>query len=215
MLPYSGVRFLELASYPVPVSTIEREDEYTSSVKSNNYIGGVQAANLLISKDCNILIHINADVPKYVPAYGRIQGFRDICREKNIKHEVMLCELGDTYSDNKKCIENVLCGIREKYSGLKKGIFLSNDTYANILINLLIREYVYIPDDYKIIGYDNSPIATEGIVPISTIDQQIDKIAYEAVNLLVEHINEHRAGKVNQIVHRQIIPVLICRDTTI
>lgn len=37
----------ELASYNIPIVTIEREDEYTNSVNTDNYMGGVQATSLL------------------------------------------------------------------------------------------------------------------------------------------------------------------------
>ena len=75
---------------------------------------------------------------------------------------------------------------------MKKGIFMANDTHANILLNLLIREYGCLPDGYRIVGFDDSPIASEAIVPITTIEQQIDKIAYEAMNLLVLQMNERK-----------------------
>lgn len=42
------------------------------------------------------------------------------------------------------------------------------------------------------VGFDDSPIASEAIVPITTIEQQIDKIAYEAMNLLVSQMNERK-----------------------
>ena len=42
----------ELASYNVPVVGIEREDQYISSVNTDNYMGGVQAASLLRKSDC-------------------------------------------------------------------------------------------------------------------------------------------------------------------
>ena len=47
----------ELAAYGVPVVAIEREDKYISSVNTDNYMGGVQAASLLKKSGCDILIH--------------------------------------------------------------------------------------------------------------------------------------------------------------
>ena len=69
---------------------------------------------------------------------------------------------------------------------------MANDTHTNILLNLLMREYGCLPDEYRIVGFDDSPIASEAIVPITTIGQQIDKIAYEAMNLLVSQMNERK-----------------------
>ena len=95
---------------------------------------------------------------------------------------------------------------------------MSNDTHANILINLLMREYGCLPDDYKIVGFDDSPIASEAIIPISTIGQQIDKIANEAMELLVSQMEERKKRKPNlnnEIIHKMITPILVRRDTTI
>ena len=37
----------ELASYDIPIVTIAREDLYTNSVNTDNYLGGVQATQIL------------------------------------------------------------------------------------------------------------------------------------------------------------------------
>ena len=66
-------------------------------------------------------------------------------------------------------------------------------------------------------GFDNSPISQEAVVPISTVGQQIDKIAYEAVSLLVEQMNERKKRKpvpLDEPIHKIIPPVLIRRETT-
>ncbi len=49
-----------LAALSIPIVSIEREDEYICSVNTDNYMGGVQAAGLLASHNCDILIHINS-----------------------------------------------------------------------------------------------------------------------------------------------------------
>lgn len=57
----------ELASYHIPVVAIEREAEHICSVDTDNYMGAVQAASLLIHNDCDVLIHINVPVLKKYP----------------------------------------------------------------------------------------------------------------------------------------------------
>lgn len=110
----------------------------------------------------------------------------------HIKHELILTVLGNSYKETQQRISDIFSIIKEKYPNMKKGIFMANDTHANILLNLLIREYGCLPDEYRIVGFDDSPIASEAIVPITTIEQQIDKIAYEAMNLLVSQMNERK-----------------------
>ena len=207
----------ELASYNIPIVTIEREDQYVSSVNTDNYMGAVQATSLLIKNKCDILIHINSVFPADVPAYGRIKGFLDICEKENIRHELILTDLGDTYKENYDCIFPLLQDIKKKYPNLKKGLFMANDTHANVLLNIIVREYGTLPDEFRIVGFDNSPIASEAIIPISTVGQQIEKIAAEAVELLVDRMNERKKRKPspqNEITHKKVTPILIRRDTT-
>lgn len=208
----------ELASYNLPIVTIEREDEYVCSVNTDNYMGGIQATSLLLKSGCDILIHINSDVSEKTPAYGRIQGFRDICRERNITNEVFLQDLGTTYEENQERIGRILDELIEKYPDQKKGIFMSNDTFANILLNLLIRKYGTLPEDFQIVGFDDSPISREAIIPISTVGQQIETIAREAMELLVMQMNERKKRRPTPLeapIHKTVAPILIRRNTTI
>ena len=207
----------ELASYNIPIVTIEREDEYVNSVNTDNYMGAQQATSLLAKCNCDILLHINANVREETPAYGRILGFQNICKEYNIKHELILREFGNSYQETTKQMQEIYESIKKKYPDKKKGLFMPNDTYANIMLNIIFRDHGRLPEDYRIIGFDDSPIAREAIIPISTVGQQIDKIAYEAMELLVGQMNERkkrRPSPQKELVHKNITPVLIRRETT-
>ena len=208
----------ELATYNVPIVTVEREDKYVCSVNTDNYMGGMQAAGLLVKSGCNVLIHINSDVSKDIPSYGRITGFCDICKERNISHELILTDMGNSYSETSAVIEGLLENIEKKYNGKCKGIFMSNDTHANILLNTIIRKYGRLPEDYKIVGFDNSSISREAVIPISTVGQQIDAMANEAMELLMMQINERKKRKPTPLetpVHKVITPVVFRRSTTV
>ena len=66
----------------------------------------------------------------------------------------------------------------------------------------LFQRYGTFPSTYEIVGFDNSPIASEAILPITTIGQQMDEQKKRAPKPLGEPI------------HKQIAPVLIRRHTT-
>ena len=207
----------ELAGLQIPVVTIEREDQYVSSVNTDNYMGGYQATNLLARHNCDILIHINSPTPESYPAYGRICAFYDLCRDKQIKHQVYIREMGHKYESIYETLLPIVDEIEQNYHGMKKGIFISSDTLANVLLNILIRRYGTLPEEYLIIGFDNSPISKEAIIPISTIGQQIDVIAHEAVSLLVDQMNERKKRRPvisDKPVHKVITPILLRRETT-
>lgn len=207
----------QLADLKIPVVTIEREDKFVSSVNTDNYMGGVQASSLLAKHNCDILVHINSPSSEDVPAHGRITGFLDFCQEHGLKHEMMYRELGSTYESARLQLADILEYMDTKYVGMKKGIFISNDTHANVLLNLLFRKYGRLPDDYYIVGFDNAPISREAVISISTIGQQVDKLASEAVSLLMEQLNERKnmnSAVYREPVHKVITPILYRRETT-
>ena len=177
----------------------------------------MQATSLLARTGADVLIHINAEVSSQVPSYGRIKGFSDICEEYQIPHELILTDTGSSYDASSQILRDLLETIDNKYHGKTKGIFLPNDTFANIMLNHLIQKYGHLPADYKIIGFDDSPVSREAIVPISTVGQQIDRIAASAMEILNEQITERHKRKPalsSEPVHKIIPPILIKRETT-
>ncbi len=208
----------ELAAYKIPIVGIEREDLHISSVNTDNYMGAVQATSLLIRNGCEILLHIN-DAPDshFTPAHRRIDGFSDICREQNVQHEVIFAEFGHDYQSNARKMGELFDSIEEKYPDQKKGVFLTNDTYAKMFLNDVFRKYGRLPEGYELVGFDNSPDSIESILPITTIDQRISQIAEEAMALLVAQMNEmkkRRPKPLTEPIHKIVTPALLRRDTT-
>ena len=176
-----------------------------------------EATSLLIRNKCDVILHINSIFPDTLPTYGRIRGFEDICNEHHVVHELIQRNLGNTYQETLTQLKNIFNEIEEKYPSQKKGVFLANDTYASMFLNLIFQKYGKLPKDYQIVGFDDSPIASEAILPITTVGQQIDIIAQTAMELLVLQMNEMKKRKpapLKEPVHKQITPVLIRRNTT-
>ena len=105
----------ELASYKLPVVTIERECDHVCNVSTDNYLGGVQATSLLIRNKCDVILHINSIFPDTLPTYGRIRGFEDICNEHHVVHELIQRDLGNTYQETLTQLKNIFNEIEEKY----------------------------------------------------------------------------------------------------
>ena len=208
----------ELASYKIPVVGVEREDTFIHSVNTDNYMGGVQAAALLHKNNCDILIHINPQVNPNVPGYRRINGFVDICNEHHLAYRVITHENPKDYKEMAMYIEQIADQITEEYRGKRKGIFCSSDIAANIMLNYLIRKYGRLPDDFRIVGFDNSPISRQSVIPISTVGQQVDLIVENVMELLSSQINEskkRRPSLAKEPIHRIISPILLTRETAI
>lgn len=208
----------ELASYKLPIVGVEREDAYIHSVNTDNYMGGVQAAALLHKNNCDVLIHINPQVDPRVPGYQRVNGFVDICMEHNLPHKVISHKDPHDYSEMTRIIEGITEQIIAEYGSIRKGIFLSSDVAANQMLNYLIRKYGHLPEDFRLVGFDNSPISRQSVIPISTVGQQVDVIVSNVMDLLSSQINENKKrlpSLAKKPIHRIISPILIPRETAV
>ena len=208
----------------------EEEQQYIEELLSYQIEGLIVLSHTLSSKQlssyqipivirdkCDILIHINVNVEKAVPAYDRIRAFKETCEEYQVPYDIDLSVSGNSYQEILNEIRRIFTRIEEKYPNQKKGIFLANDTYANMFLNLIFQKYRELPSFYEIIGFDNSPIASEAILPITTVGQQIDIIAQTAMELLVQQMEEQKKRSPKPLekpVHKQITPILIRRNTT-
>ena len=207
----------ELLQFDIPIVTIEREDEYVSSVNTDNFLGGVQATTLLLQSNCEVLIHVNNDLTPTFPAYGRIQGFLAVCRQNEVEHELITTTMGDTYTENEGLIIQLINELNRKYPDKKKGLFMSNDVNAGIMVNILVQRYGRIPDDYRVVGFDDVSISREAVVPISTVGQQTDVMVREVIEMLTDQIRERKekGGTYRHApMHKIIPPILVRRKTT-
>ena len=212
-----GLSSRQLASYGVPVVAIEREDKYVSSVNTDNLMGGVQATSVLYKCSCDSFFFIDSAPTHITPSADRRRGFSIACAEKNIKGEILLQEMGSDYQANYRAISAIIDDIALRHPGERKGIFCGNDTYAEMVLIHLVRSYSVFPDDFRLIGFDGSPVSENALIPFSTIGQQIDVIAAKAMELLHEQIlaRHRRIPEKVPVRHEVITPVVICRDTSL
>ena len=206
----------ELLQFGLPVVTIEREDQYVSSVNTDNLSGALQAVRLLQQSKCDVYIHINSsdDDPR-TPAYDRLRGFTSACDAYRLPSEIIRYDSETDYHDLEQKIERILDQIIETYPGKRKGIFCSSDSIANIVLNSLLRRFGHFPDDYALVGFDDSLVSQRAVLPISSVAQQTDLLVENAMDLLQEQIRQKHEGKLPPFepVHRTVAPILRVRET--
>ena len=86
------------------------------------------------------------------------------------------------------------------------GIICGNDLIAH-----LGRVGATIPGDYSVIGYDDSELAEQNPLPLTTIRQPKHNMGRTAAQLLIEEAEETETHSHKQIVFQ---PELIVRETT-
>jgi len=190
----------------LPIVTIDRIlREDIPCVSSDNYQGGVLATQHLISKGCKRIAHIGGSPSLHLMANLRSEAFTDTCRKNNIEPIIVSANedqfFSMSYYDD---IKNLL-----KSHPDVDGIFASNDIIAAQTIQVATQYGLKIPDDIKLVGYDDTTIALFTTPKITTIHQPIEQISKYAIELLVNEIN----GEI--VPMRTVMPVkLIEREST-
>ncbi len=201
-----NIQMKEFKELNVPLITIERYLENgTAMVECDNYQGGKLAARHLIEKGCRHLIHFSGVRETAMPADQRAAGFEDVCKQKQVSHDAIGTSVNEynalEYHDY---IEKVL-----KEHPETDGIFASSDLIAAQLIQVCAKKGIKIPEQMKIVGFDDVNVASLTTPRITTIHQPIKEMARTAVELLI------KASEGEVTPSRTVLPVvLVERETT-
>ena len=166
-----------------------------------------EATSYLISKNCkNILL-----LPGYIAEKQdnpRIRGYRKALEEGGLVFDesYVLNRKG-----NKSSEEETAELIMSYFSEGRKidGIITSSDRAAFGAIKALGRLGYYVPEDVKLISFDNSPYSTMASPSITSIDRNPVLLAETTVKTLMDVINGTKTDP------ETIVPVsLVKRDST-
>ena len=151
------------------------------SVCSENYQGGILAAEHLISKGCKKLAHISGSSYLDMDANKRYFGFKEVCEREGIPHVVIDASEEQFLSMH---YEQMISNLIDDNPGLD-GIFTSNDILAAQVIQACYNKGIKIPDEMKVVGYDDIDLCTLCTPKITTIQQSIDNICQYAVESII------------------------------
>lgn len=182
-------------SYRIPIVAIDRDpqcDMPIPCVYSDDYDGGYKATELLIKHGCSHILHIANPVKKLVPTkgyYKRTEGYKQALRDHNISFDDSDIIIPENSSDSAifeaEAIINTLLYKKKKFDG----IFASNDQYAFGLVYALQNHDIRVPEDVKVIGFDNSLYSMLIRPLISTVSRNTSKMTNEACQWLLDIIN--------------------------
>jgi LacI family sucrose operon transcriptional repressor len=202
----STVDIGKFVSLNIPIVTIERNlDVGTATIECDNYQGGVLAAKHLIERGCKNILHFSGIRGDNMPADDRSKGFVRICEEAGIAHHEVLSESDYYYTmDYCSLIEQSLKENRDI-----DGVFASSDLIAAQVIKVCSRLNIRIPDQLKLIGFDDVNIASLTTPGLTTIRQPIKEMAHQAIQTLLKCTNQE------MVPSRIMLPVsLVEREST-
>ena len=211
-----GSHTLDLDYYKnlnAPVITFDRYiDDSIPYVTCDNYHGGQLATNYLISHGCKSLLHISGAPNLNSFVNRRSEAFKVTCIDNNIPFQIMeLDHTNLTY----EYYYNFITKYVTKVLGDIDGVFCSSDLLAYALYVYCKNNGINVPQDLKIIGYDNdSFVRTLKTPKITTISQPIESLANALWDVMLQLIENPKPSA--EHTQNRIVPVsLVERDTVI
>lgn len=190
----------------VPFVTMERFiSGGSASVECDNFQGGCLAAEHLIKKGCKNLLHFGGVEGHPMPADERWAGFESVCKREGVECDIVIPPKG-TYEELE--YEAVVTRALDEHPEID-GVFASSDVIAAYVIRMCAQRGKRVPEDVKVVGFDDVLISQMTTPAITTIHQPVKEMAEAAVSAL-EQVKD---GKM--VPARSVFPVSIVeREST-
>lgn len=192
--------------FSFPLITVERERGWADAlVQCDNLNGGRMAAEHLYERGCRNLIQIaGANVPG-IPSDRRMTGFIEMCDRLHVKHREFST---DEYQFDSGDYLLFIADILRRFPDTD-GVFASSDMIAMNVEKAAKQLGLSVPEDLKIVGFDDTKIAEYAEPPITSIHQDLPAMMSTVVELLPKLI----AGE--EVQKETTIPVkLVKRGST-
>mgnify|MGYP005766063659 CR=1 FL=1 len=191
----------------MPIVSIDRDIDGFSTVTSDNYQGGVLAADELYAAGSRRPVLFGNRTPEYMTMNARNRGFFDECGKLGMEPRHIPASISN--DDTALAVRSFLCGL-EKYPDAD-GVFITGDVLASQIVCSQTVRKMGIFKKMPVISYDGLNIS--GLLGISTIAQPIREMGKTAAEQLIQEIECRSEDKESHT--RFVLPVcFIERDST-
>ena len=208
---YEDIKDLIKERFPIILVGREFDGWDVDQIFSDEIKGGYIATKYLLEKGCNKIKMITDELYNSA-SYGRIQGFKKALTEKGLKvqnEDIKICDkihegyhIQAGYDEVMKMITQ-----KEKFDG----IFCYNDLIAYGAIKALKEHGIRIPNDVRIVGYDDITFSNLIEPELTTVRVNKTEMGYEAFNMIYKRIKAKRMD--NSFVKKILDVELIIRKS--
>lgn len=178
----------------IPFVTIDRFFSVSvPCVAADNFGGGWMAANKLKELGCRSLAFLRIGSTLTNEPSKRRDGFVAACVEMGLPFEVMALEDGQPLEE----FDAFLSRHMENGKLAFDGLFIGTDSLAWLIIRMLRRKGLRVPEDVQVIGFDGIRMFGDQGYAVSTIVQPVQEIAEACVSTVLSK-------------HLSNVPSLIC-----
>ena len=174
-----------------------------NSVKVDDFIGGYEVASFLISLGHEKIAVIGEEASS---SRDRIRGYEQALSDHNLpldKKKVVI-----TSHSNVENVERMAGELLDREA--PTAVFACNDILAIGVILAARERKLRIPHDLSIVGFDNTFLSRSSDPPLTTVQQPIQDLCFQAFDMLVEEIQGESKYKQRVV----LLPELIVRKST-
>jgi DNA-binding LacI/PurR family transcriptional regulator len=170
-------RLLTEANLPVVLAARPVRPMSITYVDVDQIAGGALAADHLVERGCRRLATITG--PLETPAgQDRLKGFLAEVARRGLPEPVVV--EGDFSREGGAAAARGLPDV--------DGIFIASDLMATGALPVLRNRGLRVPEDVRVVGFDDSSPAVECDPPLTTVRQPVEDMAAEMARLLVERV---------------------------
>ncbi len=187
----------QLIKSDLPIVTVDHIlSENIPSITSNNILGGIIAAQKLISGGTRYILELRG--PSFLLTVSeRSLGFRQVLVQNNIPYISYDTDLLNPSID-------VITQIIKDHPEID-GIFATSDFLAIHAQNILQKLGRKVPEEVQIVGFDNIVYTTLVSPTITTIEQPIRRMGELALESLVKLLNDESLGDFHSVLDVKLI----------
>ncbi|MEK4244136.1 LacI family DNA-binding transcriptional regulator [Psychrobacillus sp. FSL K6-2684] len=153
------------------------------SVCCNNLEASKQIAQYLLKTGCSNMIYISGN-ENTSTSKEREKGFVTVLEENKVKYKKYISDY--TYEGGYETIEEIV-----SQGKIPEAIFVANDIMALGVIDALKKHQISVPDEVKVVGFDNIEMSAWPSYSLTTWEQPINEMVKRTVDYLTAEINEY------------------------
>ena len=195
--------FQQLIDNEIPLVFYDRavDNLHADVVVVDDYSGAYNAVKHLISRGCSRIAFYSA--PQHlILGKDRYNGYIDALEANNIKFDKNLVYSCDTFESAIKISQSIL-----KKVDRPDGIFAVNDLTAVGIMKVARKLGINVPDELKIVGFENSKSGSICDPELTTVDQFGYNLGKKAMKILLDRIKKdsHDYKPVKHVIKTKLI----------
>lgn len=201
--------FNQIIENEIPLIFFDRivKSLHADTVAVDDYHGAYHAVSHLLEKGCRRIAIYSAPQHLLIGQH-RLQGYKDALEKYNVPFTNDLVYSCDTYNDSIKISRSIF-----KKKDRPDGLFTVNDITALGAMKIARQQGLKIPNDLKVVGFENSLSASICDPELTTVDQFGFEMGRSAMKLLLKRIRQENFDYTPE--HLLIKTQLIERGTTL